>query len=164
MAREEHDRENLLRDATAFVERIELAQSDDSPASGHPIFIGFRESGAASVYFGTDPVYHFNSRSQLRRAFCDGLLLKAEHGRLVSLRRVRQADEVQLLRRELPHDEAAMILTGVRQRMQELKFVCDRKSFTIVGQMPEDIDVLTHVVDWLGQCDDVQIADAPHTR
>ena len=83
MAREEADREDLLGDATAFVERIEwrLPSGDPTAQSDPPgqiVFAGFRADDAVSFYFDADPVYHFNAAGQLRRAFCQGLLLKAE--------------------------------------------------------------------------------------
>ena len=70
MARDESDREDLLREATALVERIELAPAD--AADDEHIVAGFRRDGALSIYFGADPVYHFNSAGELRRAYCDG--------------------------------------------------------------------------------------------
>ncbi len=84
MARDEQDREDLLREATALVERVELAPTDNE--AGEHIVIGFRAGGAASVYFGGDTAYHFNSDGELRRAYADGLLYKADIGRLTSTR------------------------------------------------------------------------------
>jgi hypothetical protein len=63
MAREEVDREDLLRDARTFVERISIKL----PGRDAPILAGFHRSGGVSLYFGTDPVFHFNSRAELRR-------------------------------------------------------------------------------------------------
>src|SRR5687767_14012240 len=107
MAREESNREDLFREATALVERIELvpklAKSTASTitAGDEPIVAGFRTDGALSSFFCADPVYQFNAAGELRRAYCDGLLFKAVNGRLVSLRRERNEQEVQLARHEL---------------------------------------------------------------
>src|SRR5437588_282047 len=87
MARETTDREDLLREATALVERAELAVADWP----EPVVIGFRRDGAASIYFGGDPVYQFNARGELRRAFVADRLFKAEHGILAALDRQRSA-------------------------------------------------------------------------
>ena len=95
MARDESSREDLLREATALVERIELRITAPISAAhdrDDHVVVGFRANGAASFFFGDDPVYQFNSAGQLRRAYCGGLLFKATHGRLVSLQRVRQAE------------------------------------------------------------------------
>ena len=71
MAREEADREDLMREATALVQRAEFS------AGGKPVFVGFRTNGAASVFFDSDPVYQFNSNGELRRAFVAGDALQS---------------------------------------------------------------------------------------
>ncbi|MCA9269139.1 MAG: hypothetical protein KDA41_11745, partial [Planctomycetales bacterium] len=83
MAKQQHDREDLLREATALVVRAELQLNSDA----HPVVAGFRQGGEASFYFGFDPVFQFNSERQLRRAFYDGRLIKAEQGALIALAR-----------------------------------------------------------------------------
>src|SRR5512134_1308657 len=108
MARQESEREDLLREATALVERAEL----QLPSFAEPIVVGFRSGGAASFFFGSDPVYQFNSTGQLRRAFVAGKLLKAERGRLVALARERTAEEVALVRTGLDPAEQAELLSS----------------------------------------------------
>src|SRR5262245_37512289 len=85
MARHEQDREDLIREATALIDRCELVDL----SGGDPWVVGVRAGGAVSIYLGSDPVYHFNSAGQLRRAFVDGELWTAERGRLVRLARRR---------------------------------------------------------------------------
>src|SRR5262245_11539562 len=105
MGREESDREDLLREATALVERIELAP--DFGHAGEHIVVGFRANGAASFFFGADSVFQFNAAGELRRAYCGGQLIKASRGQLVSLARQRLENETQLLSRKLTDDEQA---------------------------------------------------------
>jgi hypothetical protein len=81
MARDEQDREDFLAEATALVERAELRVAGEAESAT----IGFRRNDAASVFFGGDAAYHFKSSGELRRAFHQGLLYKAERTRLVSL-------------------------------------------------------------------------------
>src|SRR5688572_26999220 len=69
MSRRESDREDLLREATALVERVELLV----PGEGEPVVAGFRRDGSLSVFFGPEAVYQFNSAGELRRAFAGGL-------------------------------------------------------------------------------------------
>src|ERR1700704_5517811 len=104
MAREESSREELLREATALVERVELIPNV-AISDGH-IVAGFRRNGALSVFFGEDPVYQFNAAGELRRAYTNGKLLKADRGRLAALQRVRTQNEVQLVRHELDETDA----------------------------------------------------------
>ena len=78
MSRTEQDREDLLREATALIERVELRVSGWSES----VVAGFRRGGQASFFFGADLVYQFNAALQLRRGFHNGQLIKAEDGRL----------------------------------------------------------------------------------
>ncbi len=70
MARDESSREDLLREATALVERIELVPHATDPLIAASdlfdkhIVAGFRRDGALSVFFGEDPVYHFNAEGE----------------------------------------------------------------------------------------------------
>ncbi|HEX3599001.1 MAG TPA: hypothetical protein VHU84_02590, partial [Lacipirellulaceae bacterium] len=77
MSREESQREDLIREATALVERIEIsfdASVSNDPDSPQQVIIGFRANGALSIFFGEDPVYQFNSAGDLRRAYWNGQL------------------------------------------------------------------------------------------
>ncbi len=162
MAREESDREDLLREATALVERIELVPVKAD--NGEHIVIGFRAAGSMSVYFGGDAAYHFNTSGQLRRAYCDGLLYKAERGKLVSLERVRQEKEVQLVRRPLPDAEQALFLTTMHERLRKLADQCRQNELVSAGQVPAEADVLGRSLAWLDRAHEVTIAMSPHAR
>ena len=83
MARDEHDREDLLAEARALVERVSLQIA----GLEQPVFIGFRRDDSASFYLGADRVYQFTSEGQLRRAFVGESPFKAEDGRSVELLR-----------------------------------------------------------------------------
>ncbi len=98
MSRQEHDREDLLGEATAFADRAEF----EIAGRASPVFIGIRPQGAGSIYFDPDRVYHFNQQHELRRAFLAGLLYKASGGALVSLARRRSESETVLASHELP--------------------------------------------------------------
>jgi len=162
MAREESDREDLLREATALVERIELAPAGTE--EGEHVVVGFRADGAMSIYFGADTAYHFNSLRQLRRAYRDGRILKAERGKLVALERVRQANQVQLVRRPLPDTEQATFLTTMHERLRQLRDQCDQRTLVSIGQVPAEADVLSRALDWPEHAHEATIADRPHVR
>jgi hypothetical protein len=162
MAREESEREDLLREATALVERIELAPAE--AVDGEHVVPGFRADGSLSIYFGSDPAYHFNSRGELRRAYCDGLLIKAEAGRLVSMERQRREHEVQLVRHELSDDEQAAFLASMSRRLHEFEQDCRANSFVTVGQVPQDSHVLPRVLTFLTEYREFSIAKTPHSR
>jgi hypothetical protein len=162
MAREEHGREDLLREATALVERIELVPSDDPV--GERVIVGFRPDGAMSIYFGSDTAFHFNSGRELRRAHGSGLLYKAEQGELVSLERVRQATEVQLIRRTLSQESLKGFLTGVRARLAKTAEDIQSGRLVQIGQVPADADVLGRARAWLATVGLIVVAQSPHAR
>jgi hypothetical protein len=161
MARDESEREDLLHEATALVERIELAPPGDLSNASERVVAGCRRDGALSIYFGSEPAYHFNSSGELRRAYCNGLLLKAEAGRLVSMQRRRQEDEVQLVRHELSEDEQADFMKGMSNRLQDFAKKCRGGSFVTIGQVPADANVLPRVVAFLAEHQEVTIAKSP---
>lgn len=145
MARNEADREDLLAEATALVERIELWLDNEHPS----VVVGFRATGAASLYFGADPAYHFNADGELRRAYLAGRLLKAEEGRLVSLLRERVPGEVRLLRHALDAAETQSLLDDLTRQLQLLHEAIAQPTTRVLGQVPETVDVHSRVTEWL---------------
>jgi len=161
MSRRESDREDLLREATALVERAELSVA----GFDEPVVVGFRRDGSASFYFGADPVYQFNTAGELRRAYVGGLLYKAERGRLVSLSRERTAAAVAMFRMELDDQEAANLLLAMRQRLSALQTALREASFSVTGQIPIDTDVPARVIRWLETLPvEIRIARVPNVR
>jgi hypothetical protein len=159
MALRESDREDLLREATALVERAELTIEGDE----EPIVVGFRRDSSASFFFGADPVYQFNSALELRRAYVGGLLYKAECGRLVSLRRERSAGTISLFRTELTVQEATDFLAGMRKRLSALRLALQNGRFLLTGQVPLEADIPDRIRCWLDVLPTrIEIAQAPN--
>jgi hypothetical protein len=157
MAREEHDREDLMREATALVERVEFR----IPGEPEPVVAGFRRTGDVSFFFGADPVYQFNAADELRRAYVGGKLLKAERGRLVELVRVRTPEETQLVRRELSVTEADLFVAAMTERLATLRAALEAAA-EVVTQLPPDVDVAARVRRALAALDGpTKIADSP---
>lgn len=161
MARDEADREDLLAEATALVERIEL----DVPGEAEAVVVGFRRDGAASFFFGADPVYQFNAARELRRAFVDGLLYKAVSGHLAELRRERSAGATVLWRRDLDGAEQGEFLARAAARLDGLRAALEiggekwwagpalappyKRRPAVLRQVPAQGDVLMRVRHWL---------------
>jgi hypothetical protein len=161
MARDEEAREDLLREATALVARVELrvAGFEDS------IVAGFRSNGAASFFFGQQVVYQFNVAGELRRGFFEGRLYKAECGQLVNLTRRRTAETVDLVRHELNRSETADFLSNARQRLAKLRNALCERRFQIVGQVPANKDITGQVQDWLATLSEtISLADTPRVN
>lgn len=151
MARQEHDREDLLREATALVARVEVRTASEP----EPVVIGFRRDGCASVYFGAAPAYHFNTRGALRRAYVDDRLWKARAGGIVALTRERTANQVQLISRPLTEAEQRAALDGLRERLRRLeRDLSSADGHSLIGQAPTEADVLSRARAWLAALDD----------
>lgn len=164
MAREESDREDLLREATALVERVELQLTGEAAALPQPVVAGFRADGCASFYFGADPAYHFNTDRQLRRAYCRGQLFKANDGTLVAMRRVRTEGQVQLQSRVLNTDQQEDFCRDLLTHCDQLLATLRDGNYQIEGQVPNEGSVVKRVKEWLTRLDTVQIAPVPNAR
>lgn len=140
MARHEFDREDLIAEATALVERAEIITSVP-PGETATTVVGFRRDGALSCYFGGEPVYQFNARHQLRRAFIDGRLLKADAGRLVSLRRVRAEGKVSLLSTTLSELDSLELLHAMSDRLRRMADALANGTAQLARQIPADADL-----------------------
>ncbi len=160
MAKQESNREDLLREATALVERIELATG--TGGGSRSVVLGFRSNGALSVYFSADLAYHFNSQGELRRAFVGGRLIKAEQGTLVALERVRREAEVQLLRQPLEKEQQASFMAVMQEELRWLRQFGAGGLLTVVGQVPADANVLGRTLDWVTRHAEIQVAESPH--
>jgi hypothetical protein len=158
VARQENAREDLFAEATALVERAEFLIAGEP----QPIVIGFRAGGAASVYFGQDEAYHFESAGRLRRAYLGGRLYKADRGRLASLERRRTTEEVQLVRHDLDDAEMTRFLDHVARLLGHFKKAISAGAVEWLREAPEDGVVRAKIVEWLnGLPDRIEFARSP---
>lgn len=142
MARDESDREDLLREAVALTRRAEFTLCDES----EPVFAGFKRDGSLSVYFGADPVFQFNPEGRLRRAYAGGFLFRTQGHTLARLERVRMETETILHRHDLSPEELGGFLSGMRADLDALRQkICERR-FETVNQIPEDGDVIAAIL------------------
>jgi hypothetical protein len=161
MASSEHDREDLFLEAAALTERIELRLAQE----GAVVTAGFRDAGAVSIFWNDDPVWHFNSRGELRRAFDGGVLYKAELGRLAALERRRDDRQTALLRTDLADDAQAAFLWNVRERLAALSTALTAGRCETLRSHPPATDVLGRLAAWLGSLpDSLEVAAAPNVR
>jgi hypothetical protein len=161
MARQESDREDLLREATALVQRAEFQLSDEPER----VVAGFRRDGSFSLFFGSERVVQFNSAGQLRRGYFEGKLLKADKGRLVWMTRERTADAVVLHSQELSSAEAADTLRRATELIERLSLALQQGTFTLVGQVPAAEDIVPRILAWRASLPQpLQIAAAPNAR
>ncbi|MCG8448431.1 MAG: hypothetical protein MI725_02475 [Pirellulales bacterium] len=159
MARYAQEREDLLRDATAFDHRVKLRVTLEGQST--EVFAGFRKNGCVSLYFGADPVYQFNSRRQLRRAYVDGQLVKAVKGNLVGWRPQRTQAKVEMLSRELDAEELRHFCKTMKENMQRLRDSLANHRQEVLGHIPAEVDVLDELKTWLFEWQTLEIADSP---
>jgi hypothetical protein len=161
MALEESDREDLLREATALVERAELTL----PGKDEPWIVGFRRDGCGSLYAGQNTALHFNSAHELRRAYWQAQLIKAERGSLFVVERIRAAGRVTLKSTPLAHGELATFQRTVAKTLAELLTALESHTARWVGQVPADADLAPRIQHWLNQVGSGdRIARAPHAH
>ena len=161
MTRLEHDREDLMREATALVRRVEVRLPGDSQTC----VVGFRRGGEASVFVGSDPVFQFNTAGELRRGFWNGRLVKAERGRLVQLERRRTEAEVQLVRHELTETQMLDFVQLATETLNLLRRALQTGELVVVKQVPADVNVLFDLATWLDSLPQpLAIASAPNVR
>lgn len=117
MARNESDREDMIREATALKNRIEWHVPDNP----EPVFAGIRSDGSLAIYFGADPVYQFTATGGLRRAYKDGFLYRTQGTTLARMSRERSSDETVLQRCDLSQPELDSFLATMDERLTRLR-------------------------------------------
>lgn len=145
MARHESDRENLFAEATAFIQRAELT------VGGHAerIVCGHKADGAWSIYFGGDPVYHFDRRGRLKRAFANGKLLRTQGDTLAELTRERTDDATVLRRRDLQSLDCDRFLAALQARFARLLSAIETGDVKVLRRQPADFDVFQEMATLL---------------
>ena len=116
MATEEHDREDLLRDAKMMPLRAQATIDDVT------VVVGFRGDGQVSLYFGPDPVFQFNSKRELRRVFYRADRYAAENGCLVKLIRSQRGGKVEFQRESIDavlRDSILCVLSACLRTLNE---------------------------------------------
>jgi hypothetical protein len=147
----ESDREDLLAEATALVDRVEWSVAGFAA----PIVIGFRKRGDASIFLGADPVYQFTAAGALRRAYVSGQLIKAVGGRLVAMTRRRTATEVELHSRELSTEEQTAMLARLAEEIGAIRRAVEAGDCQLLREISRpdrravDAAAHTRATDWL---------------
>lgn len=127
MARHEHDKEDLIADATVLVDRAEFRVPDIGSRSCL-VTAGFRENGQLSVYFDQDPFYQFDDDGRLRRGLEDGFLFRSQTTTLARMHRERDRNQTMLVRHDLTAEELIAFRQRMRDRLQDFQsaLVADR--------------------------------------
>ncbi len=135
MAREESDREDLLREATAYGRRAEFRIVGGEHAT--VFFVGLRESGC-SLYVGQDPVYHLDAGDRLRRAYVGGELYRTQGETLARLRRERTESTTDLLRTDLNEDELTDFRAEAAREIRRVLGAIGDDAVVVEGRVPKE--------------------------
>lgn len=157
MAKDADDREDLLRDATAYVTRVEFMV----PGFDHEVFCGFRANDAFSLYWGQDTVFQFNANAELRRAFWRDRMIASFKHQLHWLERDANAARVRLQRVPLTEKETSALMEAYATCRKTIVDVISSNEHSVVGEFPEDANVSDRVVRWLQQQENVKLALHP---
>jgi hypothetical protein len=141
MAKHEHDREDLMREAVALPDRVELSVAGFERL----VTIGFRSNSAMSVFIGQDPVYQFDPEGRLRRAYVDGLLYRSQHTTLALLKRERTETETILLRMDLDAESLHAFRRTMQNSLEILRVCLETGQFTSVRSVPESVDHIPRI-------------------
>ena len=142
MAQQEEDREDLMREAVALPDRVELSVGGFGSLI---IIIGFRSNSAMSVFIGQDPVYQFDPEGGLRRAFVDGLLYRSQQSTLAMLRRERTDTQTLLLRTDLADDALQAFRDTMMHSLELLEQKLDSNDFSIIRSFPESVSHIARI-------------------
>ncbi|MEW4490680.1 hypothetical protein AB1L42_21535 [Thalassoglobus sp. JC818] len=137
MARNEADREDLFEEFRSARIKWEFADS----ASETVIVAGIRHDERLSVYFNTDPCYHFDAENRLMRAFVDGKLLRTHGTFLAQLNRIRTEQETVLQRHDMVDDELQELLSDVHANLKQFQESLVQNQLTVVRSSDEETDL-----------------------
>ena len=159
MARDPQDREDLLRDATGLVSRVELKIPDVETK----IVCGFRADGSLSIYWGQDEVVQFNALGELRRGYWQGRLLATYRRQLVWLDRSQQeGGRMRFAREPFTAEERKDFIAQLMRRIDQLQQSVSGREFQLIGQIPPDENILGRLGDWFsGRKGTIQLARQP---
>ena len=137
MARNEQDREDLMREAIALFPRAELQLTHETV----PLFWGQKKSGHFSFYFGSDPVYQFDQNGFLRRAYREGALYRTQGNTLARLTRIRNSEETVLNRYDLTITEVELFLQSMAERFRDLESaLLEDSGIQTIQTLPENAE------------------------
>ncbi|WP_052031483.1 hypothetical protein [Novipirellula maiorica] len=156
MAKQERDREDLLRDGR------QMAIRGETTINGTVVTIGFRGAGQLSLYCGADPVFQFNADQQLRRVFFKEIRYAADAGRLIRLHRVSRGGKVQFDSEPLSENDHAALLDSLGQWIRDLRLIVTNKRAEWRVADQQDVAFFSQLTRWIDALPQpIEIADSP---
>jgi hypothetical protein len=107
---------------------------------------GFRADGWFSLYFGSDPVFHFDAEGALRRAFVSGDLYRSQVQTLARLTRTRSADGVEMVRHDLDAAELEEFMAAIHVRLDRFLDALRSGAAQVIRQVPTGADLTPRLI------------------
>ena len=145
MARIEAEREDLMREATALVPRVELR----IPGMNGVIIAGYRADGRVCFYFGAEGYYQFDARGGLRRAYVCERMYRTQGTKLAELTRERSESSTELRRRDLADEELDRFFETMHPHAAQLCDAIESGAAIVVRQVPTDASILPRLAQSL---------------
>lgn len=146
MSRLEQERDDIFREIQALSPRLQLQIAGQSQV----VTAGQRTAtGGWSIFFDQDPVYHFDDRGRLRRAFSNGHLFRTQGKTLARLTRERNAREVNLHRHDLEPAELDAFLAEMQSRLDALRGSLQAGDATVLREEPLEMSTITQLAEAL---------------
>lgn len=157
MAINPKQREDLMREATAYIRRALIRDAQ----TGESIFVGLRQNGGWSIYFGEDPVIQFDAQSRLRRLHFENQNYAANNGKLCLLQREQRGGRVEI-QRIYSADAERRVLEDCHKRLRELAESMLRNAIEVVDRFPvDDLKLIADMAESIGRtAHDIQIASS----
>lgn len=152
MARTESDKEDLIAEATALVERAEFRRVEASGEMSSQasrwgtLTVGYRSNGSLAIYFDQDPFYQFDADGLLRRAFEDGFLYRSEADTLAKLHRERTESQTTLQRSDLNETQLGKFRQRMNGRLTELRQMFQSGAFVSPRQVSPRGDIVPRTI------------------
>lgn len=157
MARQEQDREDLLRDGKQMRLRAECTIDDVV------VVIGFRPEGQVSVYVGADPVFQFNRALELRRVFLNGKRYAAIQGKLCELTRSESSDRVRFSSQAILAEVEGEIRAALEFNVGQIQLALESPGTAWRLAGGDFLDFRKRLSDWLAiVLDNFKIAETPN--
>lgn len=140
MAGKEEDREDLLAEASALIDRIELQLPTESGNDDEFVFAGYRSNGFFSIYFGQNRLYQFDKDGRLRRAYIAPDLYRAAYGKLSQLKRRRTEQQTVLERTDLSSQQSLEFVSNMKHHFNILQSHLNRRDCNVHRFVLSDLD------------------------
>ncbi len=162
MAIEESDREDLMREAIRYRERLLI--TCPGWGEGVELFVGRRENGAVSVYWTSEEVYQFNVAGELRRVFFHGAQFAAEDGVLVRLLRESRGGRVQLIRQSIDEQQWRLLEDAWSVISTKVRSSLEARDYRIEQSIPEVDSIPEWIVERFRRTTKLRIAKTSHVE